>query len=109
MLTRLEIYPIEIGMNLQAVFEDGNIFKPDVLDINIDEFISQIKEASYSAFNLAIQSAWTTNQTIETLILKAYQNAFLLAIEQGIITKNTIKSLISKANAQMLALKNITT
>jgi large subunit ribosomal protein L10 len=109
MLTRLEIFPIEIGMTLQGVFEDGNIFKPEVLDIDIDEYIGQMKQASNNAFNLAIESGWITSLTITPLLMKAHQNAYTLAIEQGIINKETIQNLLSKAHANMSALKNITT
>lgn len=108
MLTRLEIYPVEIGMTLHAVFEDGSIFKPDVLDIDVDEFIGRMKQASSNAFNLAIESGWINGLTIKPLLMKAYHNAFTLALEQGIINKETIKHLISKAHSNMFALKNIT-
>jgi large subunit ribosomal protein L10 len=108
MLTRLEIFPIEIGMNLYGVYEDGSIYKPDVLDINIDEFIASIKKASVNALNLAVKTAWSNKVTIKPLIIKAYYNAITLAVEQGITSKETIKKLISKAHINMLALKKIT-
>jgi large subunit ribosomal protein L10 len=106
-LTRLEIFPIEIGMQLNGVFEDGSIFKPDVLDIDIDEFLNNMKLASSNAFNLAIETAWYNEITIQPLVTKAYHNAFSLAMEKGIINEKTIENLISKANTQMLALKNM--
>ena len=109
MLTRLEIFPIEIGMNLHAVFEDGSIFKSDVLDIDIDEIIGRMKQASTNAVNLAIEVGWYTKLTIQPLLIKAHNNALALAMEQGILTKDTIKNLLSKAHANMLALKKITT
>ncbi|KYK34322.1 MAG: ribosomal protein L10 [Thermoplasmatales archaeon SG8-52-3] len=109
MLTRLEIFPIEIGMSLHAVFEDGNIFKPDVLDINIDEFIGKMKQAFNNSFNLAIETGWFNELTIKPLLMIAYNNAISLAISQGIPNKNTIKNLILKAHTNVLALKNITT
>lgn len=108
MLTRLEIYPVEIGMTLHAVFEDGSIFKPDVLDIDVDEFIGRMSQASSNAFNLAIESGWINGLTIKPLLMKAHHNAFTLALEQGLINKETIKHLISKAHSNMFALKNIT-
>lgn len=108
MLTRLEIFPIEIGMGLNGVFEDGTIFKPDVLDINIGEFIGKLGQASGNAFILALELGWTNKQTIQPLIIKAYNNAFVLAVEKGVVNKETVKNLISKANSQMLALKNKT-
>ena len=109
MLTRLEIFPIEIGMTLNGVFEDGEIFSPDVLDINIDEFFGRIRQASINVLNLAITAGWTTKQTIQPLLMKAHNDAFTIALEMGIINKQTVKYLISKANNQMLALKNKTT
>ena len=109
MLTRLEIFPIEIGMSLHAVFEDGNIFKPDILDINIDEFIGKMKQAYNNSFNLAIETAWFNKLTIRPLLMKAYNSAFTLAIKQGIVNKTTIKNLLLKAHSNVLALKNITT
>ena len=108
MLARLEIFPIEIGMTLNAVFENGDIFKADVLDIDIDKFMGQMRLASSNAFSLAIETGWINELTIQPLLMKAYNDAFTLAREQGIVNKETIKHLISKANANMLALKNKT-
>jgi large subunit ribosomal protein L10 len=108
-LTRLEIFPIEIGIDLHAIFEDGSIFKSDVLDINVDEFISRVKQASNYAFNLAIEAGWINEFTIRTLLMKAYHNAIALALEQGVLNKETITNLLSKAHASMHALKKITT
>jgi large subunit ribosomal protein L10 len=107
-LTRLEIFPIEIGLGLNGVFEDGTVFKPAVLDINIEEFTGKMILASGNAFTLALELGWTNKQTIRPLIMKAYNNAFVIAVEQSIINKETVKNLISKANSQMLALKNKT-
>lgn len=104
MLTRLEILPVEIGMSLNAVFEDGKIFKPDVLDIDLDVFRLNIINASSNAFNLAVESVWVTDFTINALIMKAHNNAFALAIDRGLITKETLEHLISKAHRSMIAL-----
>ena len=108
MLTRLEIFPVEIGITLNGVFEEGSIFQPDVLDIDIDEFLGRMCQASVNAFNLAVETSWMTKETIQPLIMKAYNNAYTLALEQGIMNKETIEHLISKANAQMSSLKNVT-
>jgi len=109
MITRLEIFPIEIGMTLHAVYEDGSIFKPEVLDIDIDEFKAKMVQASNNAFNLAVETTWLTKSTINSLLTKAYHNAFVIAIEKGIVNKDTISHLISKAHSSMLTLKNIAT
>ena len=104
MLTRLEIYPIEIGMALNAVFEEGDIFKPEVLDIDETQFMNQLTQASSHAFSLALETAWTTKATINHLLQKAHHNAYTLAVEQNIYTKETIKHLLAKAHRSMTAL-----
>ncbi len=109
MLTRLEIFSIEIRMTLHGVFEDGNVYQPDVLDINIDEFLGKIRQASNNSLNLAIVTGWANKTTIKPLIMKAYLNSFKLAIECNITNKETVKFLLLKAQANMLALKNKTT
>jgi large subunit ribosomal protein L10 len=106
-LTRLEIFPIEIGLSLHAVFEDGNIFKPEILDVSVDEFVERMRQASSNAFNLAIEVGWTNQLTIKPLVIKAYLDALALATERGIVNKETVKGLLLKAHANMLALKKI--
>ncbi|MBN2603044.1 MAG: 50S ribosomal protein L10 [Candidatus Thermoplasmatota archaeon] len=104
MLTRLEIFPIKLGITLNAVFEDGNLFKPDVLDIDIDQFRLKIHQASFNALTLALETAWVNKQTVTPLITKAHQAAFGLAVELGIINKETVKHIIAKTHRAMLAL-----
>lgn len=103
MLTRLEIYPLEIGISLNGVFENGFIFKPDVLDIDVEGYITQIKQAASNAFNLAVETAWVNQMTIRPLLAKAYQNSFALALGQGISTSETISHLLAKAHGAMLS------
>jgi large subunit ribosomal protein L10 len=104
MLTRLEIYPIELSISLQGCYEDGFVFKPEVLDIDIDQYLEQIKLASSHAFNLAIETSWVTTNTVQPLIMKAYQQAFNLAIDRGIINKETVKQVIVRAHRSMVSI-----
>jgi large subunit ribosomal protein L10 len=104
MITRLEIFPIQLGISLNAVFEEGNLFKPDVLDIDIDQFRLKIHQASFNALTLALEAAWINKQTVTPLITKAHRDAFGLAMELGIINKQTVKHIIAKTHRAMLAL-----
>jgi large subunit ribosomal protein L10 len=103
MLTRLEIFPLEIGISLQGVFEDGFVFKPDVLDIDLDAYQDQFMQAAGRAFTLAVETAWVTTQTVTPLISKAHRDALSLAIDQGIITKDTASDILAKAHRSMIA------
>ena len=66
--------------------------------------MGQMRSASTNAFNLAIETAWVSKNTVKPLITKAYNNALTIAIEKGIINKNTINQLISKAYGSMTSL-----
>jgi large subunit ribosomal protein L10 len=104
MLTRLEIYPMTVGLSLMAGFENGLIFTRDVLDVDVDGYINNMKTASSQAFNLSMFVCYPTNKNITTLITNAHQNAFNLAINAEIPTPKSIKILLSKAQMQALSL-----
>lgn len=104
MLARLEIYPVEVGLDLRAVFEDGSIFGPDVLAIDEDKYFSDISMAAQQAFNLAVNVAYPTSATISTLISKAVSEAKNLGINAAITEPEIMDILLSKAQSQMLSL-----
>jgi len=104
MLARLEIYPVEVGLDLRAVFEEGSIFGPDVLAIDEDKYFSDIAMAAQQAFNLAVNMAYPTDATISTLISKAASEAKNLGINAAVMEPELMDSLLSKAQSQMLSL-----
>lgn len=72
MLTRLEILPITVGMDLKAVFEEGTIYSRDML--SVDE-TARLVQAHVQAINLAVFAGYPTAMTIKLLISKAYNSA----------------------------------
>jgi large subunit ribosomal protein L10 len=103
-LTRLEIYPLTVGLDLRGVFEDGTFFPKAVLQIDDAIYINNVRLASVQAMNLAIYAGYTTKITIKPLLLKAHSDALNLAINAEIFTKESIDVLLQKANVQMLSL-----
>jgi len=71
MLSRLEIYPMTVGMDLKAVYEDGTIYLRDVL--SVDETV-RLQQAHRQAINLAVFAAYPTKGSIELLIAKAFRS-----------------------------------
>lgn len=105
-LTRLNIQPMEIGLNLKAVYENGTVFKSSILDIDEDKFMSDLNSASQYAFNLAVEIGYATKDTIELMITKAAGESRSLAIEAGIPADEVVPDLLAKAESQMASLKN---
>lgn len=107
MLSRLEIYPLNIGLDLRAAYEDGTIFDSKVLAVDESMIKNKIKLASSQSFNLAMFINYTNKLTIKPLIQKAYTNAMNLAINGNIVTKASVKHLLSKAHIQMLKIASL--
>jgi large subunit ribosomal protein L10 len=106
-LAKLGVHPIELGLDVVAVYEDGFLYKADVLDIDEAGFQSDLATAIQNAMGLALDRAWLTPLTIKPLIQKAARNALAVGIEAGFLTKETVEPILSKAYMQMLALAKL--
>jgi large subunit ribosomal protein L10 len=105
MLTRLNIMPMEIGINLLVVLENGEILTKDVLFVDEAKYLTDLKQAASWAFNLAFNSAYPTGVTLPLLIKRAHLDAEALADSRNIMTSKNVKRILGKAHAQMESLK----
>ena len=105
LLTRLGIEPMEIGLNLVAVYEKGEILTKDILDIDEEKYINDIKTAALESFNLAVFIALPVKDTIKPLLSKAHREALAVVKEADIITSENVEEVLAKADAQANTLK----
>ncbi len=103
-LPKLEILPMTVGMDLRGAFEDGLIYKKDVLDIPADYYVSQLAAATRGAMGLAVEIAYPAPETVGPIMAKAYRQAVALSVKAALPMKDNIKILLAKAEANMLAL-----
>lgn len=106
LLTRLGIEPMEIGLDLVAVYENGEILTGEVLDIDEEAFLDKLRLAASEAFNLAIFIAYPSKDIISLLIGKAHNDAFALSTQAKIDAdeakeeaNNQPKTEVTKADA----------
>jgi len=105
MLTRLGIEPMEIGLDLVAVYEDGVIYDKKVLDIDEEGFMNNLNNAIRWGFNLAVEIGHFTKETVSAMIPKAFRESKSVALEAGVMNDATKEELLAKAEAQASALK----
>jgi large subunit ribosomal protein L10 len=103
-LSKLEIYPLTVGLNLSAAFEEGMIYQKDVLAVDDVKVMGQVRGAASGAFNLSIFIGFPTTTTIRPMVALAHMKALNLAVNAGIATPETVKIMLAKANLQMLSL-----
>lgn len=102
-LSRLEIFPMEIGLNLKAVIEGHVIYMPSDLSINETELRNMFAKASSQAFSLSMEAGIANKETIVPLIQKSVMESRALAVNAPIFEKDVIDMILSKAEAEMLS------
>jgi len=80
LLNMLNISPFTYGMRVVQIFDNGNVFSSDVLDIDeqilIDRFLSGIK--TVASISLALK--YPTIVSVSHLLVAAYKNVLALSI-----------------------------
>jgi large subunit ribosomal protein L10 len=107
-LAKLDIKPMDVGLALQVAYYEGSMYEPSVLAIDETAILAQIALAGRQAFNLSLNAAIPTRDTMVPIIEKAAREARALAIEANIYEKDIIDAIIGKAYRETVALKGLT-
>jgi len=105
-LLRLGIEPMEIGLNLVAIYEDGIVYDKTILAVDEEKVVADLVQAHSWAFNLSVEAGIVNKDTVEHMIQTAFRNAKAIALEGNILSKDIIEEIIKKAEAQANSLKS---
>jgi large subunit ribosomal protein L10 len=108
MLTRLEIFPLEVGLALRAVVDGDTFYPPDVLAIDLEAQRAALARAARAALGLAVEVGYATPQTLPLLVTRAHRRALGLALAAGFATPETIEPLFAKAMREAAAVAKLT-
>ncbi|RLG35711.1 50S ribosomal protein L10 [Methanosarcinales archaeon] len=107
MLTRLEIYPLTVGLDVRAIYEDGMVFEPEMLVIDVAATVAKLEQGYRDAFNLAMHCAYPTDETIIPLIQKAFKEGYTLALEGAIPAPAIIGDLLQRAHRDLIQIASL--
>ncbi len=99
-LTKLNIQPMEIGLDLVAIYEAGVIYTKDVLSVDEQQYIDNLKSAAAEAQGLAMFIAYPAKETIKGLIGKAYNDAKGLALSKELVSDVVVHKQVVDAERQ---------
>ena len=105
-LALLKMEPMEIGLSISSVFEDGVIYEKSVLDVDVNDYINRMIIATHHAINLSVNTGYPTKETIEIMIRKAFVETRALCIETNAMEKDFIDEILKKAVRQAAALES---
>ncbi len=105
-LAKLEIEPLEVGLDLRALAEkdEDAVLEPETLDIDMEEYRTDLESAAAGAFNLGVNAGVLTDETREPLLSKAYTDALAVGIEAGVYEPGVLDSLLAEADSDVRAL-----
>lgn len=106
LLAKFNIQPIEIGLDLVAVYENGIIFGKDILSVDEKAFIANIEKAARESMNLSVEIAFVTKDNSDIIIGKAFREAKSVSVETKFLTEMTKGDILARVNAEALALKH---
>jgi len=79
-LSKLDIKPVELMLDVILIKEEGMIYNKEVLDIDRETIIMQIATAAKQAIGLGVDIGYICNETIEPMIVKAERGAKALEV-----------------------------
>jgi large subunit ribosomal protein L10 len=103
-LSKLGIKPVEVGLTLKAVYDEGLIIVEEQLRVDLGEVQRSVEEAHAYAFNLSVNAAYPLPENIVFILQTAHQKAYGLALNAGILTPDTVVDFIRRAHTEMLSL-----
>lgn len=103
-LTRLEIFPLEVGIDLRAAYEAETIYTSDLLTVDEEKTLADVQKAFTQALNLSVEAVIFNKESTPLIIPKAVSQSLNLALNAEILNEKTRDVLLAKAYAQMLAL-----
>ncbi len=99
-LKRLDIKPMEIGLDLVAVWENGAVFDGRTLHIDEEKYAADFLMAARWAINLSIEASYPTSETSELILQKAFREAKAVALQGAIITEETRDEILARAESE---------
>lgn len=106
LLMRMSIQPMEVGLDLVAVYENGVIFGKDILAVDEAAYIADITQAHQWSVNLSVEAGYPTKDTIEIMLGMADTQAKNVAVEALVMEAEVVDLILAKAEREMLSIKS---
>jgi large subunit ribosomal protein L10 len=107
LLTRLEIFPLEVGLNLRAVVDGDVFYPPEILQVDLDARRRELADAHRRALGLAVEIAYPTTESLPLLVGRAHRQALAVAVAAGYPTPATISPILARAVREAAAVQRL--
>lgn len=98
-LSKLEIMPLELGLNFRASYEDGIVYDSSVLGVSTHDFLNRLSSGHSMAIALSIHLDYYNRETTPIFVSKAHGSALALSLAVSYPTKENIHLLLGKGSS----------
>lgn len=106
-LSKLGIKPVEAGLSIKVVYDDGLIITQENLVIDVNRIRQDLEKAHADSFVLSVNAAYPTKENATLLVQIAHKEAYALSLNAAVPTKETIVDLVKKAHMEMSSLNSL--
>ena len=107
LLTRMDILPLEVGLDLRALVDGQTFYPPSVLSVDLTARRDEVLRAYRRALGLALEIAYPSPETTPLLIARAHRRVLAVAVAAGYPTKESIAHLIGRALREARAVESL--
>ncbi|MHA1721401.1 MAG: 50S ribosomal protein L10 [Promethearchaeota archaeon] len=100
LLGRLGIEPMTIKLDFYSAWEDGEIIPAEVLHLDINQILDNVRLAASEALNLSLELGMITDDTIKPLMIKAIRSSYALALNLPIFIPELVDQYMAKATRE---------
>jgi len=106
LLQKLKIKPFTYGLGLKQVFEDGLVYGPEILDIDLNELVKKVANAATRIAALSLEIGFPTLASIPHSLARAFKSLIAVAVvtEITFAQAEQIKELLENPEALAAAL-----
>ncbi|MEM0129228.1 MAG: 50S ribosomal protein L10 [Thermoplasmata archaeon] len=108
LLTRMDIRPLEVGLDLRALVDGTTFYPREVLSVDLDARREEFARAHRRALGLALEIAFPTPATTPLLIARAHRRAMAVAVAAAYPTPRTLPMLLARALREARAVEALT-
>ncbi len=96
-LAKLGIFPMEIGLDLVAIYENSIIYARDVLSVDEQQYMDNVLLAFQQALALSVSIGYATKDNIKVMIGKAFNDAKYLALSKELVSDVVVQKMMTDA------------
>ena len=81
LLDKLKIRPFSYKMGIKKVYEDGQVFNPEILDITPQDILKRFQQSINNMASISLASGYVTRPAVPHILINSFKNLAAVTFE----------------------------